>query len=107
MEMNLTLDRAKLAELRRYRPDGVPVFRRKSRAERIGAELRELSPAVRIGLAAGATVLMVGLAYLLRRRLLAAGEVVAEVVEEAADAVEDAAEGLGDAARERAETASN
>ena len=87
----------RLAELpRRYGPDGMPILRRKSRSERLAAEVRQLPPVVVVGLAAGATALVVGLAYVFRRRLFAAAA-------EAADTVEDAAEDLADAARERAE----
>ena len=94
----------RLAELpRRYGPDGMPILRRKSRSERLAAEVRQLPPVVVVGLAAGATALVVGLVYVFRRRLFAAAAVAADVVEEAADTVEDAAEDLADAARERAE----
>ena len=113
MEMKTVVARRKsradrLAELRRrYRPDGMPVLRRKSRAERLFAELQGLPPAARVGLVAGATAVVVGLAYLVRRRLFAAAAVIADVVEEAADTVEDAAEDLGEAARERASATSS
>ena len=77
-------------------------LRRKSRAERLRATVQELPPVVRLGLVVAATGLVVGLAYLSRKRLFVAAAVVADVVEEAADTVEDAAEDLAEAARERA-----
>ena len=77
-------------------------LRRKSRAERVRATFEELPPVARIGLVAAATGLVVGVAYLARKRLFVAAAVVADVVEEAADTVEDAAEDLAEAARERA-----
>ena len=77
-------------------------LRRKSRAERLMARFQELPPGARIGLAAAATGLVIGVAYLARKRLFVAAAVVADVVEEAADTVEDAAEDLAEAARDRA-----
>jgi hypothetical protein len=71
-------------------------LRRKSKAERVMAKMQELPPAGRIGLIAVATGLLVGLAYLMRKRLFVAAAVVADVAEEAADTVEDAAEAAGD-----------
>ena len=49
-----------------------------------------------------ATGLLLGVAYLARKRLFVAAAVVADVVEEAADTVEDAAEDVAEAARDRA-----
>ena len=66
------------------------------------ARFQELPPGARVGLAAAATGLVIGVAYLARKRLFVAAAVVADVVEEAADTVEDAAEDLAEAARERA-----
>ena len=77
-------------------------LRRKSRAERLMARFQELPPGARIGLAAAATGLVIGVAYLARKRLFLAAAVVADVVEEAADTVEDAAEDVAEAARDRA-----
>jgi hypothetical protein len=77
-------------------------LRRKSRAERLLTKIGELPPVARIGLVAAGTGLLVGLAYLARKRLFVAAAVVADVVEEAADTVDDAAEDLAEAARERA-----
>jgi hypothetical protein len=77
-------------------------LRRKSRAERLMASFEELPPGARVGLAAAATGLLIGVAFLARKRLFTAAAVVADVVEEAADTVEDAAEDLAEAARERA-----
>ena len=77
-------------------------LRRKSRAERVQATVQTLPPAARLGLIAVATGLLIGVAFLARKRLFAAAAVVADVVEEAADTVEDAAEDLAEAARGRA-----
>ena len=78
-------------------------LRRKSRKDRLVEAIQELPPVAQIGLAAAAAGVLVGLAYVARRRLFVAAAVVAEVIEEAADTVEDAAEDLAEAARERAE----
>lgn len=78
------------------------LLRRKSRRERLTAEVKDLSPAGRIALAAAATAVLIGVAYLVRKRLFVAVAVVADAVEEVADTVEDAAEDLSEAARERA-----
>jgi hypothetical protein len=78
-------------------------LRRKSKAERLMETIQELPPAARVGLVAAATGVLVGLAYVARRRLFVATAVVAEAIEEVADTVEDAAEDLAEAARERAE----
>jgi uncharacterized protein (DUF58 family) len=77
-------------------------LRRKSRAERVQATVQTLPPAARVGLIAVAAGLLIGVAYLARKRLFVAAAVVADVVEEAADTVEDAAEDLAEAARDRA-----
>ena len=84
-------------------PVRLPLRRRKSRGERLAARLDGVPPVGRVVLIAAATAVVVGLAYIARKRLFAAAAVVADVVEEAADTVEDAAEDLADAARERAE----
>jgi hypothetical protein len=81
----------------------VSLLRRKSRRERLAAQLEDF-PVARVALIAAATAVVVGVAYLARKKLFVAASVVADVVEEVADTVEDAAEDLGDAARERAET---
>lgn len=79
------------------------VLRRKSRTERLAEEVGSLPPVARIALVAFGAAVVVGLAFLARRRLFAAAAVVAEAVEEVADTVEDTAEDLAGAARERAE----
>jgi hypothetical protein len=108
MQMSMVVDRGKsgaerLVETIQELP---PVerfgLRRRSRAERLMARFQELPPVARVGLAAAATGLLVGVAFLARKRLFGAAAVVADVVEEAADTVEDAAEDLAEAARERA-----
>jgi hypothetical protein len=78
------------------------LLRRKSRRERLTAEVKDLPPAGRIALVAAATAVLIGVAYLVRKRLFVAFAVVADAVEEVADTVEDAAEDLSEAARERA-----
>lgn len=108
MEMSMVVDRGKSGAERVVETiEGLPPLerfglRRKSRAERAMAKVQELPPAARVGLIALATGLLVGVAYLARKRLFVAAAVVADVVEEAADTVEDAAEDLAEAARERA-----
>jgi len=77
-------------------------LRRKSRGERLAARLEAVPPVARVALIAAATAVVVGVAYLARKRLFTAAVVVAEVVEEAADTVEDAAEDLGEVARDAA-----
>ena len=107
MEMNMVVDRGKSGAQRLGGTiQGLPPLerfglRRKSRAERLRATFQELPPVARVGLVAAATGVLVGLAYVARKRLFAAAAVVADVVEEAADTVEDAAEDLAEAARER------
>jgi hypothetical protein len=108
MEMSMVVDRGKSGAERVVETiEGLPPLerfglRRKSRAERAMAKVQELPPAARVGLIALATGLLVGVAYLARKRLFVAAAVVADVVEEAADTVEDAAEDLAEAARGRA-----
>jgi hypothetical protein len=108
MQMNMVVDRGKSRADRLVDTiEGLPPLerfglRRKSRAERLRASIQELPPVARIGLVAAGTGLVVGLAYLARKRLFVAAAVVADVVEEAADTVEDAAEAVSEAARERA-----
>jgi hypothetical protein len=108
MEMSMVVDRGKSRAERVVETiEGLPPLerfglRRKSRAERLRATVQTLPPAARVGLIAVATGLVVGIAYLARKRLFVAAAVVADVVEEAADTVEDAAEDLAEAARERA-----
>ena len=108
MEMSMVVDRGKsgaerlVETIQELPPMERFGLRRKSRAERVMAKMQELPPAGRIGLIAVATGLLVGLAFLARKRLFTAAAVVADVVEEAADTVEDAAEDLAEAARERA-----
>jgi hypothetical protein len=102
MQMNMVVDRGKsgaerlVETLQELPPMERFGLRRKSKAERVMAKMQELPPAGRIGLIAVATGLLVGLAYLMRKRLFVAAAVVADVVEEAADTVEDAAEAAGD-----------
>jgi hypothetical protein len=79
------------------------MFRRRSRADRWVDEAKGLPPLARVAFAAVATAGLLGLAYLVRRRLWQTVAVVADAVEEVADTVEDAAEDLRDAARARAE----
>ena len=108
MQMNMVVDRGKsgaerlVETIQELPPMERFGLRRKSKAERVMEKMQELPPAGRIGLIAVATGLLVGLAYLARKRLFVAAAVVADVVEEAADTVEDAAEDLAEAARERA-----
>jgi hypothetical protein len=108
MEMSMVVDRGKsgaerlVETIQELPPMERFGLRRKSKAERLMARFQELPPGARVGLAAAATGLVIGVAFLARKRLFAAGAVVADVVEEAADTVEDAAEDLAGAARERA-----
>jgi cytochrome c-type biogenesis protein CcmH/NrfG len=78
------------------------MLRRRTRTDRLAAEAKGLPPAVYIAVAAVVAAGLVGLAYLVRRRLWQAVAVVADAVEEVADTVEDAAEDVRDAARARA-----
>jgi hypothetical protein len=113
MEMSMVVDRGKSGAERVVETiEGLPPLerfglRRKSRAERLRATVQTLPPAARVGLIAVATGLLVGLAYLARKRLFVAAAVVADVVEEAADTVEDAAEDVAEAARGRAGSTSD
>jgi hypothetical protein len=108
MEMSMVVDRGKsgaerlVETIQELPPMERFGLRRKSRAERLIARFQELPPGARVGLAAAATGLVIGVAFLARKRLFAAAAVVADVVEEAADTVEDAAEDLAETARERA-----
>jgi hypothetical protein len=108
MEMSMVVDRGKsgaerlVETIQELPPMERFGLRRKSRAERLMARFQELPPGARVGLAAAATGLLIGVAYIARKRLFVAAAVVADVVEEAADTVEDAAEDLAEAARERA-----
>jgi len=108
MEMSMVVDRGKsgaerlVETIQELPPMERFGLRRKSRAERLIARFQELPPGARVGLAAAATGLVIGVAFLARKRLFAAAAVVADVVEEAADTVEDAAEDLAESARERA-----
>ena len=108
MEMSMVVDRGKsgaerlVETIQELPPMERFGLRRKSRAERLMARFQELPPGARVGLAAAATGLVIGVAYLARKRLFVAAAVVADVVEEAADTVEDAAEDLAEAARDRA-----
>lgn len=109
MEMNMVVDRGKsgAGRLRETLPPLPPLerfrLRRKSRKDRLVETIQELPPVAQIGLAAAAAGVLVGLAYVARKRLFVAAAVVAEAIEEAADTLEDAAEDLGQAARERAD----
>lgn len=108
MEMSMVVDRGKsgaerlVETIQELPPMERFGLRRRSRAERVMAKVQELPPAGRIGLIAVATGLLIGLAFLARKRLFVTAAVVADVVEEAADTVEDAAEDLAETARERA-----
>jgi hypothetical protein len=108
MEMSMVVDRGKsgaerlVETIQELPPMERFGLRRKSKAERLMARFQELPPGARVGLAAAATGLVIGVAFLARKRLFVAAAVVADVVEEAADTVEDAAEDLAEAARERA-----
>lgn len=113
MEMSMVVDRGKseaerlVETIQELPPLERFGLRRKSRAERVMASIQELPPAARIGLVVAATGLLVGLAYVARKRLFVAAAVVAEVVEEAADTVEDAVEDVAEAARDRAGSTSD
>jgi hypothetical protein len=107
MEMNMVVDRGKngtdrLVHAFRALPPERLRFRRKSKAQRLMDTIQGLPPAAQIGLAAAATGVLVGLAYVARKKLFVAAAAVADVIEEAADTVEDAAEDLAEAARGRA-----
>ena len=99
MEMSMVVDRGKsgaerlVETIQELPPMERFGLRRKSRVERLQDEVQELPPAGRIGLIAVATGLLVGVAYLTRKRLFVAAAVVADVVEEAADTVEDSCGG--------------
>jgi hypothetical protein len=113
MEMSMVVDRGKseaerlVETIQELTPIERFGLRRKSRTERLRATVQTLPPAARVGLIAVATGLLVGLAYLARKRLFVAAAVVADVVEEAADTVEDAAEDVAEAARDRAGSTSD
>lgn len=113
MQMNMVVDRGKsgaerlVETIQELPPMERFGLRRKSKAERILARIQELPPVGRVAVVAGATGLLVGLAFLARKRLFVAAAVVADVVEEAADKVEDAAEDVAEAARDRAGTTSD
>ena len=113
MEMSMVVDRGKsgaerlVETIQELPPMERFGLRRKSRAERLMARFQELPPGARIGLAAAATGLVIGVAFLARKRLFVAAAVVADVVEEAADTVEDAAEDVAEAARDRAGSTSD
>jgi hypothetical protein len=79
------------------------MLRRRTRTDRLAAEVGGVPPAVQVAVAAVAAAVLLGLAYIVRRRLWQAAAVVADAVEEVADTVEDAAEDVRDAARARAE----
>jgi hypothetical protein len=80
-------------------------LRRRSRRDRVAAEVREASASqpARVALIGAGIAALLGLAYVGRRRLWQALGLVADAVEEAADTVEDAAEDVRDYARARAE----
>jgi hypothetical protein len=78
------------------------ILRRRSRAEQLAAEVKDVSPVQRAAVVALAVAGLLALTYIGRRRLFQAIAVLADVVEEAADTVEDAAEDVRDFARERA-----
>ena len=113
MEMSMVVDRGKsgaerlVETIQELPPMERFGLRRKSRAERLMARFQELPPGARVGLAAAATGLVIGVAFLARKRLFVAAAVVADVVEEAADTVEDAAEDVAEAARDRAGSTSD
>ena len=109
MEMNTVVSRGRSGteRLRETLPALPPLerfrLRRKSRKERLMEAIQDLPPVAQIGLAAAAAGVLVGLAYVARKRLFFAAAIVADVIEEAADTVEDAAEDLAEAARKRAD----
>jgi hypothetical protein len=113
MEMSMVVDRGKseaerlVETIQELPPLERFGLRRKSRAERLQATVQTLPPAARVGLIAVAVGLLIGVAYLARKRLFVAAAVVADIVEEAADTVEDAAEDLAEAARDRAGSTSD
>jgi hypothetical protein len=79
------------------------MLRRRTRRDRLAAEAKGLPPVAYVAVAVVTAAGVVGLAYLVRRRMWQAVAVVADAVEEVADTVEDAAEDVRDAARARAE----
>jgi hypothetical protein len=79
------------------------MLRRRSRTDRLAAEVKDASPLARVAVVAVAGAGLLTLAYVARRRLFKALAVVADAVEEVADSVEDAAEDVRDFARARAE----
>jgi divalent metal cation (Fe/Co/Zn/Cd) transporter len=79
------------------------MLRRRARTDRLAAEAKGLPPAVQVAIAAVAAAGVLGLVYIVRRRLWQAVAVAADAVEEVADTVEDAAEDVRDAARARAQ----
>jgi hypothetical protein len=113
MEMSMVVDRGKsgaerlVETIQELPPMERFGLRRKSKAERLMARFQELPPGARVGLAAAATGLLIGVAFLVRKRLFTAAAVVADVVEEAADTIEDAPEDVGEAARDRAGSTSD
>jgi NAD-dependent SIR2 family protein deacetylase len=78
-------------------------LRRRSRRDRVAAEVRQASASqpARVALIGAGIAALLGLAYIGRRRLWQALGLVADAVEEVADTVEDAAEDVRDYARAR------
>jgi hypothetical protein len=109
MEMNMVVNRGRAGteRLRETLPALPPLerfrLRRKSRKDRLIEAIQQLPPVAQIGLAAAAAGVLVGLAFVGRKRLFVAAAVVADAIEEVADTVEDAAEDLAEAACERAD----
>jgi hypothetical protein len=81
-------------------------FRRRSRRDRVTAEVREVSASqpARVAMIGAGIAVLLGLAYVNRRRLWQALGLVADAVEEVADTVEDAAEDVRDYAKARADS---
>lgn len=79
------------------------MLRRRSKADKLAAEVKDASPLVRGVMVGFAVAGLVGLTYLARRNLWRALAIFADAVEEVADTVEDAAEDVRDTARARAE----
>ena len=84
-------------------------LRRRSRRDRVTAEVRDVSASqpARVAMIGAGLAVLLGLAYVNRQRLWQALGLVADAVEEVADTVEDAAEDVRDYARARAESDSD
>jgi hypothetical protein len=78
--------------------------RRRSRTDRVVAQVKKTPAFVLIAAGAALSGGLLALAYVARRRLWQAVAAAADAVEEVADTVEDAAEDLAEAAAARAKT---